>query len=57
MEKRMLVFLDLLDIVERMHFGEIAYEFLEKIIIKEYKIGNLTKNEFDVLKNSIILIK
>jgi hypothetical protein len=44
MNKRMLVFLDLLDLVERMHFEEISYDFLKIIMRNEIKKGGFPKN-------------
>jgi hypothetical protein len=45
--------LDLIAIVERMHFGEIAYEFLEIIIINDKKLGKLTRKELEILKKQL----
>jgi len=44
MNKRILVFLDLLEIIERIHFDEISYDFLKIIINNEIKAGNFPKN-------------
>jgi hypothetical protein len=44
MNKRILVFLDLLDLIERMHFDKISFDFLKIIIDEEIKKGNFPRN-------------
>jgi hypothetical protein len=46
----MLVFLDLVELVERAHFDSIVYEYLETIIFHQINVGNFPKSAIKMLK-------
>jgi hypothetical protein len=49
MKKRLLVLLDLIDLIERGGMDEIVYEFLEEIVMTEIKDKKLSKKASSVV--------
>jgi hypothetical protein len=54
MNRRILVFLDLVDLFERMHFDQITFDYLKIIFTNEVKLGNFPMNwiKYKKIKNN-----